>query len=224
VQAVAELATTLLVTKGTTTSATRTVTGALAGAEATVPVLTLSADGALVLKRVAVPVGQAATVLGGGPGAALLLHRANTAAGGASPSGGRGPGQWGPAEEGGMSERAQAYQEQISGHSADDAYWVGGVGRNSGGVKFDGFKDGVLLEAKGPGYAEFFEGLDPKHWFRHSGAKALVDQARRQFNKVRGSGVPIQWHVAEKSSADAIRKLFKNAEVEGVEVVHTPVL
>jgi hypothetical protein len=81
--------------------------------------------------------------------------------------------------------RARAYQEQISGHSADGAYWVGGVGRNSGGVKFDGFKDGVLLEAKGPGYAEFFEGLEPKHWFQHVGARGLIEQARRQLEKVR---------------------------------------
>jgi hypothetical protein len=223
VQVVAELSTALLVTKGTVTSTTRTVTGALVGGEATVPVLALSADGALVLERVAVPVGQAARVLGGGPGAAVLLHRANTAGGAASPSGGQGPGKWGPAEETGMSERARAYQELISGHSADDAYWVGGVGRNSGGVKFDGFKDGVLLEAKGPGYAEFFEGLEPKYWFRQSGkAQDLVKQARRQFEQVRGKGISVQWHVAEKSAADAIRKLFKDAAVEGVEVIHTP--
>ena len=77
VQAVAELATGLLVTKGTVTSATRTVTGALAGAEATVPVLSLSAQGALTLERVAVPVGRAAAVVGGGPGAVILLQRAN---------------------------------------------------------------------------------------------------------------------------------------------------
>jgi len=224
VQVVAELATALLVTKGTATSATRTVTGALVGAEATVPVLSLSAEGALVLERVAVPVGQAARVLGGGPGAALLLHRANTAAG-ASPSSGRGPGQWGPAEEKGMSERARAYQEQISGHSAEDAYWVGGVGKGSGGVKFDGFKDGVLLEAKGPGYAEFFEGLRPKTWFERSGgADELVRQAARQLETVRGRGIAIQWHVAEKSAADAIRKLLRDARVEGIEVIHTKAL
>lgn len=41
----------------------------------------------------------------------------------------------------GVSPRARAYQEQISGHSYDDASWVGGVGRNSGGVKFDGYKE-----------------------------------------------------------------------------------
>jgi hypothetical protein len=221
VQAVADLATTLLVTKGTATSTTRTVTGALAGAEATVPVLALSAEGALVLERVAV--GQAATVLGGGPGAALLLHRANTAAGESSPSGGRGPGKWGPAEEGGASGNARAYQEQITGHSYDEAYWVGGVGKKSGGTKFDGFKDGVLLEAKGPGYAnKFQDNLAPEPWFKDTGAQGLIEQAERQRERVRGMGIPIEWHVAEKKAADAIRLLFESNEIEGIKVIHTP--
>nr|WP_279637114.1 Tox-REase-5 domain-containing protein [Corallococcus praedator] len=217
VQAVAELTTSLLVTKGTATSATRTVTGALAGAEATVPVLSLSAQGALTLERIAVPVGRAASVLGGGPGAAIVLQRANTA----TPP--PGPGKWGPAEES-MSARSRRYQEQISGHSADEAYWVGGVGKNSGGVKFDGFVDGVLREAKGPGYAKFFEGLEPKEWFKNSGAQGLIDQARRQAEKVRGMGISVRWHVAEKSAVDAFRELFKRARVEGVEILHTPAL
>ncbi|CAM3167159.1 Tox-REase-5 domain-containing protein [Corallococcus soli] len=215
VQAVAELTTSLLVTKGTATSATRTVTGALAGAEATVPVLSLSAQGALTLERVAVPVGRAASALSGGPGAAILLQRANTAT---PPAG---PGQWGPARES-MSERARRYQEQISGHSADEAYWVGGVGKDSGGLKFDGFADGVLLEAKGPGYAnKFLDNLSPRVWFQKSGAKALVEQAQRQLARA-PPDVPIRWHVAELKTTEAIRELFRLNGVEGIDVVFTP--
>jgi len=225
VQAVAELATNLLVTTGTATATTRTMTGTLAGAEATVPVLSLSAQGALAIERVTVPVGRAAAVLSGGPGAAIVLHRANTAAGQSSPSGGRGPGEWGPAEEGGATGSARAYQEQITGHSADDAYWVGGVGKRNGGTKFDGFKDGVLLEAKGPNYANKFEdSLDPKFWFANSGAVDLVKQARRQLERVRGMGIPIEWHVAEAKVAEAIKLLFERNEISEIRVVHTPPL
>ncbi|WP_374268597.1 Tox-REase-5 domain-containing protein [Corallococcus sp. RDP092CA] len=195
------------------------VKGLAVGAEATVPVLSLSAEGVLVLERVAVPAGRAASVLSGGPGAAIILQRANTASKGGAPA--QGPGQWGPASES-MSARARRYQEQITGHSADEAYWVGGVGPKSGGVKFDGFKDGVLLEAKGPGYAKFFEGLEPKDWFRHSGAKDLIEQADRQSKKARGSGGWIEWHVAEEKAAAAIRSLLREAGVEGVKVLHTP--
>ncbi|WP_305849538.1 Tox-REase-5 domain-containing protein [Pyxidicoccus parkwayensis] len=226
VRAVAELATSLLVTTGTASATTRTVTGALAGAEATVPALSLSAQGALSLERVAVPVGRMASVLGGGPGAAIILQRANSAAGAASPSGGREPGQWGPSEEKGAPARARAYQEQISGRSYDEAYWVGGVGRKSGGTKFDGYKNGVLLEAKGPGYAEFFdENFAPKDWFKHSdGAKDLIDQAARQSKKVEGLGIPIEWHVAEKHAAEAIERLLRSNNVLEIKVIHTPAL
>ncbi|WP_408889037.1 Tox-REase-5 domain-containing protein [Myxococcus faecalis] len=213
VRAAAELATNLLVTAGTASATTRSVTGALAGAEAHAPVLSLSAQGALRVERLAVPIGRAATVVGGGPGAAIVLHRVNSAT--MQPSGGPGPGQWGPAKES-MSPRARRYQEQISGHSADEAYWVGGV-------KFDGFEQGVLLEAKGPGYAnKFLDDLKPKVWFEGSGAKALVDQANRQRAVARGA--PIRWHIAEERTTEAIRKLFDANDVEGIEVIFTPPL
>jgi hypothetical protein len=222
VQAVAELATNLLLATGTATATTRTVTGALAGAEATVPVLSLSAQGVLAVERVAVPVGRAAAVLGGGPGAVIALHQAGTVAQGAGPS--KEPGQWGPAKES-MKPPARRYQEQITGHSADEAYWVGGMSTEAGGVKFDGFKDGVLLEAKGPNYAnKFTDSLDPKYWFEPTGAKGLLEQADRQSQKVRGMGIPIEWHVAEKTVADALRKLLRDNLIQGIKVVHTPAL
>ncbi|WP_275902273.1 Tox-REase-5 domain-containing protein [Myxococcus vastator] len=220
IQAVAELATNLVLTTGTAAATTRTVTGALAGAEAMVPRVALSAQGALTIERVAVPVGRAASVLGGGPGAAIILQRVGTAERQTGPS--KGPGQWGPAKES-MKPRARRYQEQITGHSTDEAYWVGGTSTKDGGVKFDGFEKGILLEAKGPGYAQFFDGLDPKRWFKNSGAEALIQQAQRQLEKA-PSGVPIRWHIAEREAADAIRKLLGSRNLDEIEVVFTPPL
>ncbi|NOK09077.1 Tox-REase-5 domain-containing protein [Corallococcus exercitus] len=219
IRELSRLTTGLLITGGTASATTRTLKGMALGAEVSVPVLSLSAEGALALERVVVPAGRVATALSGGPGAAIILQRANTTGNSAAPS--KGPGQWGPANES-MKPPARRYQEQITGHSADDAYWVGGMSTQAGGVKFDGFKDGVLLEAKGPGYAKFFEGLEPREWFRNSGARMLVEQAERQSRNVRGMGIPVRWHVAEKAAADAFRELFKNARVVGVEIVHTP--
>ena len=223
IEALSKLTTTLYSMCAAGAGTTRTLASAGRGAELlSVPALSVSAEGALVLERVAVPVGRAAAALSGGPGAVLILQRANTAARGGQPPPPQGPGQWGPAHES-MSKRAARYQEQICGQPVSEAYWVGGVGRNSGGVKFDGFKDGVLLEAKGPGYANKFDDkLNPKKWFEHSGAAQLVEQAKRQFIAARG--VPIRWHVAEKKAAEAIRELLKNESVTGVEVVHTPAL
>jgi restriction endonuclease fold toxin 5 of polymorphic toxin system len=222
VKAVSKLLTHLIVTFGTAGGTTGTLTRTVGGLEATVPVLSLSAEGLLMVERVVVPVGKVATVLSGGPGAAIILQRAN--ASGKTPSPAAGPGQWGPAKES-MSARSRAYQEQISGHSADEAYWVGGTSTKDGGVRFDGFKDGVLVEAKGPGYAnKFFETLEPRPWFKHSGAKALVDQAKRQLEAAMKTGTPIRWHIAEEKIADAIRRLFKLEKVAGIEVVYTPAL
>jgi hypothetical protein len=222
IQALSKLTTQILVTFGTAGGTTSTLTRTLGGLEATVPVLSLSAEGLLVVERVVVPVGKAATVLSGGPGAVIILQRAN--ASGQTPSPTPGPGQWGPAKES-MSSRARAYQEQITGHSADEAYWVGGMSTQAGGVRFDGFREGVLLEAKRPGYAnKFLESLDPKPWFKPSGAKALVEQARRQLGAARSTGAPIRWHIAEEKVAEAIRYLFKDNSVTGIEVVYTPAL
>jgi predicted small secreted protein len=223
VQALSKLTTTLLSTHGAAAGTTRTLASAGRALEsASVSALVLSADGALAVARVSVPVGRMATALRGGPGAALILHRANQAGQGSGPAPAKGPGQWGPSHES-MSRRAARYQQQISGRPVDEAYWVGGVGRKSGGLKFDGFQDGVLLEAKGPGYAnKFLDNLAPQPWFTPSGARQLITQARQQFNAAKG--VPIRWHVAEEKAAHAIRKLLKDAKVLGVEVVHTPAL
>jgi hypothetical protein len=223
IQALSRLATSLLTTYGAAAGTTRTVASVGRGLEAaSVPVLTLSAEGALAMQRVAVPVGRLVTSLSGGPGAALILHRANQTGPGSPPTPAKGPGQWGPAQES-MSRRAARDQEQVSGRPVGECYWVGGVGRKNGGVAFDGFQDGVLLEAKGPGYAnKFLDTLVPKPWFAPSGAQQLIDQVLRQLRAAKG--VRIRWHVAEEKAANAIRKLLKDNKLLGVEVVHTPPL
>ncbi len=222
IQAISKLTTALLATRGAAVGTTRTLAAASRALPTTVPALTVSAEGALVVTRVAVPVGRVATALSGGPGVALILHRANEAGQGSSPAPSKGPGQWAPAHES-MSRRAARYQQQISGRPVEEAYWVGGMNPKAGGVRFDGFQDGVLLEAKGPGYAnKFLDTLEPKPWFKNSGAEQLRQQALRQLRAVKG--VPIRWHVAEKKAADAIRELLDGAKIRGVEVVHTPAL
>ncbi|RKH92100.1 hypothetical protein D7Y21_00435 [Corallococcus sp. AB045] len=220
IREVSRLTTGMLVTGGAASATTRTLKGMSLGAEATVPVLSLSAKGALALERVAVPAGRAAAVLSGGPGAVIILQRSNASGSGPAPS--NGPGQWAPANES-MSPRARQYQEQITGHSADEAYWVGGTSTKDGGLKFDGFKDDALLEAKGPGYAEFFEAnLAPKRWFDASGkARELVNQGRKQRDIVRGMGIRIEWHVAEKHAADSIRKLLRDNDIPEIIVIPT---
>jgi hypothetical protein len=83
VKALSKLATTLIVTCGAAGGTTRTLTAALGGAEATVPVLSLTVEGALVMERIAVPVGAVATAVGTGVGGVYVL---STASGGGAPS------------------------------------------------------------------------------------------------------------------------------------------
>jgi hypothetical protein len=83
VKALSKLATTLIVTYGAAGGTTRTLTAALGGAEATVPVLSLTAEGALVMQRIVVPVGTMATAVGTGVGSVYVL---STASGGGTTS------------------------------------------------------------------------------------------------------------------------------------------
>jgi hypothetical protein len=82
VKALSKLTTSLLVTFGAAGGTTSTLTRTLAGAEATVPVLSLSAEGLLVVERVVVPVDKVGTVLSGRPGAAIILYQTGIGGGG----------------------------------------------------------------------------------------------------------------------------------------------
>ncbi|WP_275900311.1 Tox-REase-5 domain-containing protein [Pyxidicoccus trucidator] len=209
VKALSKLTTNLIATWGAASGVTRTVTGALRGAEATVPVLSLSAEGALVMERVAVPVGQAATVLGGGPGAAIILQRARSGGGAQPPA--DGPGRWEPANES-MSHASREYQAQVTGAPEGLAYKVRDV-------KFDGYRSGVLLETKGLGYAKFLKNGSFRSWFR--GADGMLQQAERQLKAAMGT--PIEWHFAERDVADAVRAMLHESELGDIKVVFTPV-
>ena len=134
------------------------------------------------------------------------------------------PGAW--VEEKGILDDARIYQAQITRHEPGYAYRVLDESAPTGRVLFDGFDGKVLQECKGPGYDQF---LDPKRpgrfmwWFERTQVKVsggMVDQARRQLTAAKGT--PVRWYVAERDSADAIRKLLKEHDLEQIEVVHVP--
>jgi hypothetical protein len=122
------------------------------------------------------------------------------------------PGAWIQVSES-MSARAAAYQEQITGRSANWSYEVNGL-------KFDGFDNILreLLEAKGPGYERFVRDGEFVDWF--TGARPMLIQALNQ-TRVAG-GLPIVWSVAEAEAAAAIRQLFKENSILGIALEHVP--
>ncbi|WP_130510026.1 Tox-REase-5 domain-containing protein [Krasilnikovia cinnamomea] len=121
-----------------------------------------------------------------------------------------GPGTWSRVYES-MSARAAAYQGRITGVPH-------GIGYSLNGVKFDGFRAGVLIDAKGPGYATFVKDGRFVGWYK--GADALVDQAERQLRAAHGA--KIEWHVAEPDAATAIANLFTDQGISGIKIVVVP--
>ncbi|WP_342376178.1 restriction endonuclease fold toxin 5 domain-containing protein [Myxococcus stipitatus] len=208
VQVVSKMVTSLIATWGTAATATRTLQGtALATAE--VPLLSLSAQGTVAMRIAAAPTGRAAAVLSGGPGAAIILQRVNEHGSPSAPS--DGPGRWEPAMES-MTESARRYEKQVTGAPDGFIYKVEDV-------KFDGFKEGVLLEAKGPGYAKFIpDAVENGGWYQ--GFRKIVLQAERQLDVA--NGTPVCWHFAEREAAEFVREILRNEGLGRIRVVFTP--
>lgn len=121
-----------------------------------------------------------------------------------------GPGTWGPVTES-MSERAEKYQAQVTGAPPRIAYTVGRV-------KFDGYSQGVLQDAKGPGYEHFVKDGTFDSWF--TGKAKIVDQATRQLRA--SNGYPITWYIAEEGTLEAITDLLDFERISGITLVHVP--
>jgi hypothetical protein len=179
---------------------------------ARVPVLGVSVQGALVVRELALPVGAVTVSVGAGAvGASVVLM-----AQGSPPA--EGPGQWVP-ENTSMSPEARRYQAQISGAPEGWAYSIRIGPGPKDKVDFDGFKDGVLLEAKGPGYLALLKRMHGKSFFE--GIEGMLNQARRQFDAA--GTAPIHWHFAEREVADIVRKEFRENRLGSIKVFHTPV-
>jgi hypothetical protein len=149
------------------------------------------------------------------PNAMAMAARDSSGGATAAPPNAGGPGEWVQADEY-MSESARSYQAQMTGAPKGYAYRVK---QGDEEVDFDGFDQGVLLEVKATGYAQWVtRRLDFLPNFK--GRTKLLVQAQRQFKVARG--VPIRWIVAEEKLAGALRKLFRGADLEEIEVVYVP--
>ncbi len=110
----------------------------------------------------------------------------------------------------GASQAARLYQEQVT-----RVPW--GVAFDIGGTKFDGcryWSDGVMLEAKGKGYAW---ALTPDGWLPgYKGGPNMERQMAVQSEQALAVGKKVEWHVAEESVAKYLKvysQKFTNVEV-----------
>ncbi len=221
VRTVSRLATGMVLTVGTSgAGAAKAASWGGKLGSMTVPLLSLSGDGLLAVRLVAVPVGTVATAAGPALTATYVLHMAHTSAQSAGGGGGwppvGGPGHW-VEDTSSMSEQARAYQAQVTGAPEG---WCYRVCRSGKCVDYDGYdpQAGVLHEAKGLGYDKWFNrDLEPK--FEFNGLNALREQAQKQ-SRLAG-GTPVRWQVAEPRMVDVLKRLFKEWNITGIEVVHT---
>jgi hypothetical protein len=119
-----------------------------------------------------------------------------------------------------MSGDSQRYQTEVTGAPKG---WVYRVRTGPGPrdfVDFDGFKNGVLLEVKGPGYRELLKKMHGKPWFE--GIEEMIDQAKRQSRAA--NETPVQWHFAEREVADIMRIRFQREGLEQIQVLPPPAL
>ena len=116
-------------------------------------------------------------------------------------------GQWKVVNES-MSDFSRAYQKQITGQ--EGMAWV------QNGVKFDGIKDGVLLDAKGK-YAQFIDKNTGEFYEWFSGKDSLIAEARRQIDA--SEGAKIQWYFAEEESLNVVQDLFMDKGITEIELI-----
>ncbi len=120
-------------------------------------------------------------------------------------------GSWVAESTVGWSQKAIAYQEYVTGVKAGKAF-------NLNGVKFDGIKGNVLLEAKSS-YDNFVSKTGEFYsWFK--GQAPLLDQARRQLKAAEGA--IIEWNFSSQKSLEATKKLFKANNIEGITLKYNP--
>ncbi len=121
-----------------------------------------------------------------------------------------------PDRPGGMSDRAAAYQQQITGLPL-------GMAVDLNGVMFDGCRttDGTMLEAKGPGLQQHLDGDGEwEPYFVSSGKASLDKQLKDQSNAA--DGRQVEWHVAEPAVAAYIRRFIEENGLININVFDTP--
>jgi hypothetical protein len=116
-----------------------------------------------------------------------------------------------------MRKRAAEYQTRVTDQSANRSYKV----KNT---KFDGYKNGKLIEAKA-NYKQFINKKENvfHEFFQKKGQKKLLDQAARQVEAA--NGTPIQWICKDKELVNVLKKLFAANTEKGlhlIELIHHP--
>jgi hypothetical protein len=127
-----------------------------------------------------------------------------------------GPGEW-KAENEAMKPDALAYQMRVTGTPKGMVYRLT-ADTPSGWVKFDGFRNGTLLDAK-HGYLGL---IDPKTGKFYTWYKSAAEEAQRQNKAFERHHIPIVWHCSEAGAVAAFKAMLKDQNIKSITVVYTP--
>jgi hypothetical protein len=131
----------------------------------------------------------------------------------------------GPDAPHGASERAKAYQKQISALNNPQRPLPEGIAvsltnpATGRPVVYDDCResDGTMIEAKGPGYGRMLG----SQYFRDKFTDRWRRQASRQI--AASGGRPLEWYFADREAAEFARKLFgKNESLKRIKVNYVP--
>jgi RHS repeat-associated protein len=110
-----------------------------------------------------------------------------------------------------MSDAAKSYQSFVTGRAWNESYVLKGT-------KFDGYVNGILLDAKS-GYKNFVN-KDGQFYDWFKGKQGLLDQAERQL--VAADGNRIRWTFENENVMNATKNLFEKEGIDGIELIHVP--
>lgn len=122
-------------------------------------------------------------------------------------------GRWETVSES-MSDAAKSYQEFISGRRWNESFVLGPKN-----TKFDGIKDGLLVDAKS-GHLNFVDKSTGRFKDFFTGGGAAIKQADNQLKAA--EGLPVEWHFEHKIVRDAFEYLFRFEEFTNLKLIHTP--
>lgn len=128
-----------------------------------------------------------------------------------------GPGRWFTEKEA-MEAADAAYQRAVTGGVPEGFVYKVPASTPSGFVKFDGYKNGTLLDAKNLHYPDNF--INPSTGKLRFPTKE-TGTMKKQVEAA--NGVPVVWYVNNERTADALRLWASDNDVQGIEFVFRPV-
>ncbi|MEU2154174.1 virulence factor, partial [Streptomyces sp. NPDC019396] len=123
-----------------------------------------------------------------------------------------GPGSWMAATEN-MSQADRAYEQLVTGGVPSGISYKVPADTPSGFVKFDGYMNGTLIDAKNIHYKDSWINAEGKLKFPTAETRTIVKQVKA------ANGTPIVWYMSDEKTRAALELWAADNKVEGIKFV-----